>query len=80
MRHKNHGYYSHAIDEDAPKVLGHDSILKWAVVATERRTPWLGGYLRNGEKKCTVGIKYILHRNSTGGGKQLLIYLLLDRR
>ena len=57
MRHTNHGYYSHAIDEDAPKVLGHGSILKWAVAATERRTPWSGVFFQNGGNKKYVGIQ-----------------------
>ena len=42
--HKKH---EHALEEDAPKVLGHGSISEWAVMATERWTPWSGGYLRN---------------------------------
>ena len=43
MRHKNHGNCSHALEEDALKVLGHGFIFKWATVATERRTPWSWG-------------------------------------
>ena len=44
--HKKHEHCSHALEEDAPKVLGHGFIFKWAAVATERRTPWSGGYLQ----------------------------------
>ncbi len=33
---------SHALEEDAPLVLVHGSMLKWADVASERRTPWSG--------------------------------------
>jgi hypothetical protein len=74
MGRKNHGHCSHALKEDAPKLLGHDSISKWNVVATERRTPWSGGgYLRNGGNK-------ILPRNLMLSTKELkwglqLIYL-----
>jgi hypothetical protein len=42
MGRKKHGHCSHAPKEDAPKVLGRGSISKWAVVATDRRTPWFG--------------------------------------
>ena len=52
--HKKH---EHALEEDAPKVLGRGSISEWAVMATEHRTPWSGGYLQNGGNK-------ILPRNS----------------
>ncbi len=55
--HKKHEHCSHALEEDAPKVLGRGSISEWAVMATERRTPWSGGYLRNGGNE-------ILPRNS----------------
>ena len=41
--HKKHEHCSNALEEDAPKVLGHGSISEWAVMATERRTPWSGG-------------------------------------
>ena len=40
--HKKHENCSHALEEDAPKVLGHGSIPEWAIMATERRTPWSG--------------------------------------
>ena len=53
------GHCSHAQLEDAPEVLGHASISKWAVEATEeRRTSWSGGgtYENGGNK--------ILPRNS----------------
>ena len=57
--HKKHEHCFHALEEDAPKVLGHGSISEWAVMATdtEHRTPWSGGYLRNGGNE-------ILPRNS----------------
>ena len=41
--HIKHEHCSHALEEDAPKVLGRGSISEWAVMATERRTPWSGG-------------------------------------
>ena len=68
MRHKNHGNCSHALEEDAPKVLGHGFVLKWAVAATERRTPWSGGYQKKWREKMYIGNQYIVRRNSTGGG------------
>jgi hypothetical protein len=40
--HKKHEHCSHALEEDAPKVLGLGSISEWADMATERRTPWSG--------------------------------------
>ena len=40
MGHKKHENCSHVLEEDAPKVLGHGSISEWAIMATERRTPW----------------------------------------
>ncbi len=43
---KKHGHCSHTLKENAPKVLGHGSISKWAIVATEWRTQWSGGYLQ----------------------------------
>jgi hypothetical protein len=43
MGGKKHGHCSHALEKDAPNVLGHGSILNWAVVATEQRTPWSVG-------------------------------------
>jgi hypothetical protein len=46
--HKKHEHCSHTLEEEAPKVLGHGSISEWAIMATERRTPWSGGYLQNG--------------------------------
>ena len=47
--HKKHEHCSHALEEDAPKALGHGSISEWAVMATEHRTSWSGGgYLQNG--------------------------------
>ena len=57
MGHKKHEHCSRALEEDAPKVLGHGSISEWAFMAAERRTPWSGWYLRNGGNK-------ILPRNS----------------
>ena len=69
MRHKNHGNWPHALEEDAPKVLGHGFILKWAVAATERRTPWSGGTSEMAGKKLYIGNQYIVRRNSTGVGK-----------
>jgi len=51
MGRNKHGHCSHALKEDAPKVLGHGSISKWATVATERGTPWSRGYLKNGGRK-----------------------------
>jgi hypothetical protein len=41
--HKKHEHCSHALEEDAPKVLGHGSNSEWAVMATERRTQWSRG-------------------------------------
>jgi hypothetical protein len=38
-----HEHCSHALEKDAPKVLGHGSISEWAVMATELRTQWSGG-------------------------------------
>jgi len=37
--HKKHEHCSCALEEAAPKVLGHGSISEWDVMATERRTP-----------------------------------------
>jgi hypothetical protein len=64
-----HGHCSHAQLEDAPEVLGHASISKWAIRATtEQRTSWSGGgtYELAG-KKSYLGIQYIFRRNSTAG-------------
>jgi hypothetical protein len=50
--HKKHDNCYISLEEDAPKVLGQGSISEWAVMATERRTPWSGGvYLQNGGNK-----------------------------
>ena len=57
MGHKKHMNCSCAPKEDAPKVLGHCFILKWAVAATERRTPWSGVFFQNGGNKKYVGIQ-----------------------
>jgi len=74
VRHKYHGNCSHALEEDAPKVLGHGPILKWAIVATERRTPWSGRVPSEmAGLKFNVGIQYILPRNSMGGYNYILI-------
>jgi hypothetical protein len=54
--HKKHEHCSHALEEDAPKVLGHGSISEWAVMATERWTPWYGG----GSTCEMVGTKFYL--------------------
>ncbi len=43
MGHKKHGYCPHAQVEDAPKVLGHDSLSKGAVGAMAS-----GGYQGQG--------------------------------
>ena len=56
MGHNKHGNCSHALKKDAPKVLGHGSVSTWATVATEQRTPWSGGILKNGGRKTYVGI------------------------
>ena len=58
MGHKKHGHCPFAQVGDAPKVLGHASISKWAVGATtERRTSWLRGYIRKWrEQNLYVGI------------------------
>ena len=40
---KKDEHCSHALEKDAPEVLGRGSITEWAVMATERRTPWSGG-------------------------------------
>ena len=42
MGHKNHDHCSHALEEDAPNEKEHGSISEWAVMATERQTPWSG--------------------------------------
>jgi len=42
MGHKKHVHCFHALEEEAPKVLGCGSISEWAVMASERRTPWSG--------------------------------------
>ena len=61
-----HGHCSHALEEDAPKVLGHDSISKWAIWArTERQTLC---YLQNGGTEFYVGIRSFLQRHWMGGG------------
>ncbi len=57
VEHKKHEHFYHALEEDALKLLGHGSISEWAVMATERWTPWSGEYLQNGGNK-------ILPRNS----------------
>ena len=56
--HKKHEHCSHALEEDAPKVLGHGSISEWAVMATEHRTPWSGG--ETAGTKFYLGIRYSL--------------------
>jgi len=33
--HKKHEHCSHALEEDAPKVLGRGSISEWAIMATD---------------------------------------------
>ena len=67
--HKKHEHCSHALEEDAPKVLGHGSISEWAIMATERRTPWFGGgTCKTAGTKFYLGIRYSVCRNSKGGG------------
>ena len=78
MGRKKYGHCSRALEEDAPKVLGHGSIFKWAVAASEWRTPWSVGVPAKWREKMYVGNQYILHRNSTGGGNNLFIFYSIE--
>ncbi len=70
MRHKKHDNHSHALEEDAPEVLGHGSISKWAIVVTERCTADSMVVRRDTKEmvgiKFNIGIQYSLHMNSVG--------------
>jgi hypothetical protein len=55
MGHKKHGHCPHAQVEDAPKVLGHASILKGAVGATAGG----GHHGQGGVHKKMAGTKII---------------------
>ena len=60
MERKKHGHCSYALEEDAPNVLGHGSISKWAIVAAERP---LCRYLRHQQISDLMGI-YKLTRSA----------------
>ncbi len=75
MGHVKHRDCSHALEEDAPKVWGHGSNSKWVKGATERQTPWSGGFIKKAGRKICGGIQYILWRNSRGSIKQKLNHL-----
>ena len=67
--HRKHEHCSHALEEDAPKVLGHDSISEWAIMATERLDTMVWGRTcKTAGTKFYLGIRYSLCRNSKGGG------------
>ena len=69
MRHKNHGDCSHALEEDASKVLGRGFILKWAVGAIMVRG--LGEAIKLAGTIFKVGIQYVLR---AGGETTTNIY------
>jgi hypothetical protein len=62
---------SHVLEDDAPKVLGHGSISKWAIMATERQIPWSGGgtYTEIVGTKINVGIQYIQNEGNVHNSK-----------
>jgi hypothetical protein len=53
-------HYSHVLKIGAPKFVVHDSISKWAVVATEQCTTWPGGTYEIAGTKSYLGIQYHL--------------------
>ena len=70
-----HGHCSHALEEDAPKALEHDSISKWAIWARkEWQTPC---YLQNIGTEFNVRIRSFLRRHWMGGGGRLILNTLL---
>ena len=72
VKHKKHRRCSHACVEEAPWVLGHDSISTWAIgAAAEQRTSWSGWRrrLKNGGNKNYTSVFSIVYI-----GIQLKIY------